>query len=130
MSKPLFVASILSLLTCAVHVFLGGPEIHDALMASDAPDYARAVGSVVWHATSAILFINSLALIYGARNRTAARPLVWLVLAHYLAFAGLFLACGVVYFGSVLIMMQWVAFLAISLLALWGIARTGAVVEA
>lgn len=130
MNKPLLAASCLSFLTCAVHVFLGGPRIHDALMASDASDYARAVGSVVWHATSAILFINSLALIHAARNRAAARPVVWMVLAHYLAFAGLFLACGVVRFGSILVMMQWTAFLAVSLLALWGIARTGAIVEA
>ena len=121
MNKPLFAAACLSIFTFGVHVFLGGPEIHEPLLASNASDLVRAVGSVVWHAISALLLLNSLALFYAAGKSNAARPLVILVVLQYLSFVALFTGYGLARFGSVTIMPQWTGFLIMSALALWGI---------
>ena len=120
MNKPLFAASCLSFFTFGVHVFLGGPEIHEPLLASNAPDLVRAVGSVIWHAISALIFLNSLALLYASRSPDIAKPVIVLVIAQYLAFVLLFTGYGVTRFGSVFVMPQWTGFLGMSLLALWG----------
>ena len=121
MNRPLFVASCLSFFTFGVHVFLGGPEIHEPLLASNASELVRAVGSVIWHAISAILFLNSLALLYAMRNAATCKPLVLLVAAQYLAFVVLFTGYGMSRFGSIFVMPQWTGFLAMAFLALWGI---------
>lgn len=121
MSKPLFAAFSLSLLTFGVHVFLGGPEIHEPLLASDAPDLARAVASVIWHAVSAFLFLNSLALLCAAKYPSVARPIAALVAAQYLSFVALFIGYGLTRFGSIAIMPQWTVFLLMSALALWAL---------
>ena len=121
MNKPLLAASCVSLLTFCVHVFLGGPEIHEPLLASDAPDLVRAVASVVWHAISAMLFLNSVALLYAARSAVHARPLVLLIVAQYAAFVALFTGYGLARFGSIFVMPQWTGFLVMALLGLWGI---------
>ena len=123
MNKPLFAAACLSIFTFGVHVFLGGPEIHEPLLASNASDMVRAVGSVIWHAVSAHLLLNSLALLYAARKPLIARPLVILVAFQYLSFVALFTGYGLARFGSVMVMPQWTGFLVISALALWGIDR-------
>jgi hypothetical protein len=121
MNKPLFAAACLSVFTFGVHVFLGGPEIHEPLLASDASELVRAVGSVVWHAVSALLLLNSLALFYASRNPSMAKPLVLLIVFQYLSFVALFTGYGLLRFGSVTVMPQWTGFLVMSALALWGI---------
>jgi hypothetical protein len=121
MNKPLVAAACLSIFTFGVHVFLGGPEIHEPLLASNASELVRAVGSVVWHAVSALLFLNSLALFYASRKPSMAKPLVILVVFQYLSFVALFTFYGLARFGSVTVMPQWTGFLAMSALALWGI---------
>ena len=131
MNKPLFAAACFSVFTFGVHVFLGGPEIHEPLLASNASDLVRAVGSVVWHAISALLLLNSLALFYAARKPSMAKPLVILVVFQYLSFVALFTGYGLARFGSITVMPQWTGFLLMSALALWGIgasksARQGA----
>ena len=123
MNKPLFAAACLSNFTFGVHVFLGGPEIHEPLLASNASDMVRAVGSVIWHAVSALLLLNSLALLYAARNPSMTKPLVILVVFQYLSFVALFTGYGLARFGSVTVMPQWTGFLVISALALWGIGK-------
>jgi hypothetical protein len=121
MNKPLFAAACLSVFTFGVHVFLGGPEIHVPLLASNASELVRAVGSVVWHAVSALLLLNSLALFYAAGNPSMAKPLVMLVVLQYLSFVALFTGYGLARFGSITVMPQWTGFLIMSALALWGI---------
>jgi hypothetical protein len=121
MNKPLFAAACLSIFTFGVHVFLGGPEIHVPLLASNASDLVRAVGSVIWHAVSALLLLNSLALFYAASKPLMAKPLVILVVFQYLSFVALFTGYGLARFGSITVMPQWTGFLVMSALALWGI---------
>jgi hypothetical protein len=121
MNKPLFAAACLSIFTFSVHVFLGGPEIHVPLLASNASDLVRAVGSVIWHAVSALLFLNSLALLYASKKPSLAKPLVILVVFQYFAFVALFIGYGLARFGSITVMPQWTGFLVMSALALWGI---------
>ncbi len=121
MNKPLFAAACVSVFTFGVHVSLGGPEIHAPLLASNASDLVRAVGSVIWHAVSALLFLNSLALFYASTKPSTAKPLVLLVVFQYLSFVALFTGYGLARFGSVTVMPQWTGFLVMSALALWGI---------
>ncbi|PWC20300.1 hypothetical protein DDT52_10580 [Brenneria roseae subsp. roseae] len=124
MNKPLLVACSLSFLTFFIHVFKGGPKIHDAIIAGNVSDYVSAVGSVVWHATSAILFINSIALFYAAQKQVWRKSVTLLVFAQYLAFTVLFLGYGFARFGSVLVVPHWMAFAVILFLALWGLSSS------
>ncbi len=123
MNKPLFAAACLSALAFGIHVFIGGPGIHEPLLASNASDLVRAVGSVIWHAVSSHLLLNALALLYAARNPSAAKPLAILVAFQYLGFVALFIGYGLARFGSVAVLPQWTGFLVMSVLALWGIGK-------
>jgi hypothetical protein len=120
MNIPLGVAAILSTLTCAVHVLYGGVRIHAPLLKSDAPRVVRAVGSVIWHAMTAMMLVNAAGLLYAASESSGAGPVAALIAAQYLASAGLFVVYGITRYGSVLILPHWVVFLTMALLALWG----------
>ena len=120
MNAPLLFAAILSALACAVHVLYGGVKVHRPVLASNAPRLAQGVMSVVWHGITALLLLNAVALLYAAQYPGEVRPMVLLIAAQYFAAAGLSFIYGISRFGSVLAMPHWVAFLAMSLLALWG----------
>jgi len=66
--NPWFVLSgLFSLITAVIHVFLGGPEIHDVVQAaSELPSLIRSVCAVIWHAVTAILIINGVLMILAA----------------------------------------------------------------
>lgn len=111
-------AAGITVLTTLVHIFLGGPEVHDPLLASNAPDIAKAVGSVVWHATTAILAINGAALFVAVGKPALRQAITALISAQFLAFAGLFIAYGLDRFGSLWPMPQWIVFLLVPALLL------------
>jgi hypothetical protein len=102
-------------------VFGGGPEIHDAILASDATLLVRTIGSVVWHGISAMLLLNSVALLFAVRSAVVPKALVLLVVGQYLSMAGLFVFYGLHEFKSLMQMPQWTGFVVISCLALIGI---------
>ena len=116
-------AGAISLATAGLHVFGGGPAINDPVQASTLPLLVRSVSEVVWHAITAILVINGLALLWGALDGRMVR-LAWLVAVQYLAFAGLFVAYDISRFGSLMAMPQWILFLAMAFLAMLGLTRT------
>lgn len=120
MNTPLVAASALSALTCAVHVFYGELRIHRPLLKSNASRLVRAMGSVVWHATTAMMLLNAIALAYASTDGANSGPMVVLIAAQYLAASGLFIAYGLSRFGSLFVLPHWVVFLTISALALWG----------
>jgi hypothetical protein len=120
MSKWMVAAAIVSLITLIVHVFAGGPEVHDALLAADIPVILKTYVSVIWHASTAVLLVNSLALGVAAFREPIRRPVAWIVTLQYLAYAALFVVYPLANLGTLLEMPQWIVFIAISGLALMG----------
>lgn len=116
-------AALLSGLTAVAHVFGGGPEFHKPMMASALSDPIRAGFSVVWHATTIMLVVNTGLLIRAALDRSEARALAWVVILQYLPFAGLFLYFGLMRLGNITALPQWSAFLIVSVLALIGLRK-------
>ena len=125
MSRWLLAAGILSLVTTGIHVFAGGPEVHVPLLASSPSPLLQTYVSLLWHATSAILLINSLALLFAAGEERYRMPLASTVIAQYLAYAALFMGYGFAYLGSLWPTPQWAAFIAMAGLAAMGV-RSGA----
>lgn len=123
MNKLILAAGLLSCLTLGVHVFAGGPEIHHTLLAlaDSFPHVLRTFISVMWHAITVILALNSAALLVAARRRPSQEALVWFVCCQYVAFAVLFVFYGVYQLDSLLLMPQWIVFALISGLALTGL---------
>ena len=101
MNYWLVLASALSLLTCGVHIFAGGREIHTPMIASALHPVMKAIWSVVWHAVTIIMLMNAVAFLYAAQNPDTA----WIVsiypIVTSLACAGLFLFYGVARLGSI-----------------------------
>jgi len=124
MNGWLLVAGVLSLVTTGIHLFAGGPEVHVPLLASSPSPLLQTYVSLLWHATSAILLINSLALLFAAANGRYRVSLAGAVIAQYLAYAALFIGYGLAYLGSLWTTPQWVAFAVMAALAAIG-ARPG-----
>ncbi len=121
MNKLILSAGILSVLTLFAHVFGGGPEIHIPVLESDLSLELKAILSVVWHAVTAVLVINSVALFLAAKSKGAEKMLVVFVSSQYLALAILFLFYGITHLGTLLLMPQWSVFLLMPALALAGL---------
>lgn len=92
------------------------------MVAAHWPEPAKAVWSVVWHAVTAVMAFGGLALIAAGLMPDLALALAALPLALFLSAAALFLFYGIKRLGTVWVLPQWVAFLAISALALVGLA--------
>ncbi len=121
MNKLILSAGMLSVLTLFAHVFGGGPEIHAPVLESDLPLELKAVLSVIWHAVTVVLVINSVALFLAAKSKGGEKMLVLLVSGQYLAFAALFVFYGITHLGTLLPMPQWGVFLLMPALALTGL---------
>ncbi|TLP61490.1 hypothetical protein FEE96_14705 [Parasedimentitalea maritima] len=112
------VAATLMGLTVGLHVFGGGPEIHDPIRASAMPDVVRAVGSVLWHAVTWILILMAVALAWISYRQNSA--LFVMVIAIQAGFAALFLFYGWTLLGTVWEMGQWTIFSVIPAVMLLG----------
>ncbi len=121
MNKWIFAAGVLSSLTFAVHVFAGGPDVHEPLLATDLSASLKTYISMLWHGVTAVLLINSAALFAAAFHRHLERSLVWPVILQYIAYAVLFVGYGLSYLGTVWTTPQWVVFLVISMLGVAGL---------
>jgi hypothetical protein len=122
MNPWLLASGIASLVLVLVHIFPGGREVHRPMVASDWPEPAKAVWSVVWHAVTAVMALGGLALVAASLLPDHALALAVLPVTVFLAWTGLFLFYGLLRLGSVTILPQWVAFTVISGLALIGLA--------
>ncbi|MFN4201931.1 MAG: hypothetical protein ACK4GM_02610 [Tabrizicola sp.] len=122
MNPWLLTAGIAALVLDLVHVFAGGREIHRPMIASHWPEPAKAVWSVVWHAATAMMALGGLTLVAAGLMPDRALELAALPVALFLSGAALFLFYGWRRLGSVRVLPQWAAFLAISALALVGLA--------
>ncbi|NRP18122.1 hypothetical protein LPJGGPFB_01352 [Ensifer adhaerens] len=121
MNRWLLSAAAISLLTTGIHVLAGGPDVHDPLLAIDMPPVLKVYVSLLWHATSAVLAINSVALLWASISRRYREALTGAVVAQYLGYAGLFIGYGLAYVGTLWQTPQWAVFLLISALALVGL---------
>lgn len=122
MNPWLMTAGAAALVLDLVHIFPGKRAIHRPMVASRWPDPAKAVWSVVRHAATAVMALGGLALIAAGLVPDLALALAALPVALFLSFAVLFLVYGVKRLGTVWVLPQWLAFLAISALALVGLA--------
>ncbi len=120
-NKLIAAAGVLSLFLGAVHVFGGGPDVHDPLLSADITPLLKGYVSVIWHAVTAAIFLCSGLLLVAARRRDVSGLLAGIVIVYYAAFAGLFLFYGITRLGSVFLMPQWTAFLIIAVLAAVGL---------
>jgi len=116
-------AGLLSLITALIHVFLGGPEIHDVVQGSDLSLMSRSVSAVVWHFVTALLIINGALMILAAFVHKLV-PAVLLSVVQYVAFGAIFIAYDIARYGDLLAMPQWTLFGLISLCALVGVLRS------
>lgn len=121
MNKLLVTAGVVSIGLTALHVFGGGLEVHMPLLESNASDVIKGFASVVWHSVTAALFLCSVLLFIAAQNRSLRRPFTAIVMIYYLSFATLFLFYGVVRLGSVFVMLPWIVFLLVVLIAAVGL---------
>lgn len=127
MNHWILTAAALSAATVLIHLFGGGPEVHDPLLASGLSVPLKAYASILWHAVTVVLIANSTALLVAARHPTAQPYLVLMAVAQYLGFALLFGVYGMTRLGSLMPMPQWIIFVAISALALTGLWRSASV---
>lgn len=121
MNAWLLSAGVAALLLDIVHVTLGGREIHRPMVAAQWPEPAKAVWSVVWHAATAVMALGGAALVAAAFLPDAALALSVVPIGLFLDFALLFISYGTARLGSLLVLPQWVAFLAISTLGIIGL---------
>ncbi len=92
------------------------------MVAAHWPEPAKAVWSVVWHAVTAVMAFGGLALVGAAFLPDQAYALSILPITLFLAAAALFIFYGLRRLGTLRVLPQWVAFLAISALGLIGLA--------
>ncbi|TAG20387.1 MAG: hypothetical protein EAZ40_09820 [Rhodobacterales bacterium] len=118
MNIPFLAAAALSAATFGLHVVGGGAEFHAPIQAVDMPLPLRTMSAILWHYVSAMLLLQAAA--FGWVARTPNMPLLWFLIAVQLCFAGLFLVYGLMMLGSIWVLLQWVIFIAIAGLALWG----------
>ncbi|NOX72361.1 MAG: hypothetical protein GXP03_01610 [Alphaproteobacteria bacterium] len=116
-------AAGLSAVLVPAHIFGGGIEIHLPVLATELAPDIKAVITVVWHAISLILIINT-ALLVGAAFRKPWGPVAaWIVAAQYAGFVALFVVFGVIRLGNLTQMPQWIGFLLIVVLIGIGLRR-------
>jgi len=118
----LITAGVAALLLDVVHITLGGREFHARMLRSSAADAAKALWSVVWHATTAVMALGGLSLVAAGMFPDQAFALAALPIAIFLTTAALFIFYGQSRLGTLTILPQWTAFLAISALGLIGLA--------
>lgn len=129
MNPWILVAAGLSAMTVLVHLFAGGQEVHEPILASCLSVPLKAYGSILWPAVTIVLAVNSAALLLAARTGELQRPLVFLTVGQYAGFAGLFVFYGLTRLESLMPMPQWIVFTLIAVVAIIGIWRSPAPVS-
>jgi len=117
----ILLAALLSFLTLGAHIFGGQPEIMVPVFESELSNYLKTILMVIWHAVSAILIINSAALLFASLKNQHRLTIVNIISIQYLFWAALFIFYGIKNLGTLWTMPQWIAFILIPALALWGL---------
>lgn len=107
------IAAALMAATVAIHVFLGGPEVHDPMLAVVADAKLNAFVSVLWHAVTVVLIALTGGLAVLSFRRDLAMEAI--LSGLQIGFAALFVAYGLIRLGNLTDMPQWIIFLSIPL---------------
>ncbi|WP_341366176.1 hypothetical protein [Yoonia sp. BS5-3] len=119
MNIPYAAAGGLMLLTAGIHVFAGGPEYHSSFQTQLPNQHLASMAAVLWHAVTINLLVFAAAYLWLSKYpSTAVMAVVGVI---QLGWAGLFLFYGITMLNSPWPMPQWVIFLAIPLLSLYGL---------
>lgn len=118
MNIALLVAAGLMTLTVFIHIFMGGPVIMLPVRRSSLPRLVRAVMDVVWHGVTVVLICIAGGLFWLTWHQNPA--LLWALSAIQIGFAALFIWYGLHQLRNLYMMPQWVIFLGIPALSLWG----------
>jgi len=94
--------------------------VHQPLLAAVADPVLGLYVSALWHATSGFLVASTLALAFAAMAPERHRSMLFLTAALSLILAALFILYGLMRLQNLWIAPQWVIFLAIGGLALFG----------
>jgi hypothetical protein len=121
MNLWLLASGIAMLLLNLVHIFAGGREIHRPMVAAHWPEPAKAIWSVVWHITTAMMLFGGLALIAAAFRPDLALAFAALPLALTASATVLFIAYSFSRLGTLRILPHWIAFSAITALGVIGL---------
>ncbi|WP_309667385.1 hypothetical protein [Tabrizicola sp.] len=117
----LLTSGIAMLLLSLVHIFLGGREIHLPMVKANWPDPAKAIWSVVWHITTAMMIFGGLALVAAAARPDLALALAALPLVLSASAAILFVVYSLTRLRTLRILPHWIAFSAITLVGTIGL---------
>lgn len=120
MSKSILLAAIISTITIGLHIVGGGKEVHEPILDANLTTILKAYTSILWHAVTVVLIINSVALFCAAFKPIRFQSLSFLIALQYLAFAGLFIFYGFSKLGTLFLMPQWTIFITIAALILFG----------
>lgn len=120
-SKATLAAAALMGATTAIHLFMGGPEVHQGLLAAPLTEGLKAFASILWHAVSINLLVFTVGILWLARRPNPGLEAA--MAAVQIGFAALFLFYGATRLGTVWLMPQWVIFLAIPALTRFGQSR-------
>ena len=109
MRKLLLFAAALTAAICIIHVFAGGPSIHHGIQRSNLDQDLKAISAVIWHLVTAVIAICSISLIASAVKPNF--PLELAVLLIFVSFIFLFVFYGLLFFGNLTSMPQWILFI-------------------
>lgn len=128
MNRLLLLAGVLAVVTAAVHVFVGTPEIAQPLLRSALAPEVSYLLYACWHLVSCALVLSALALLVCAlpRHRQSMYALALFVSWLWLAFGAVFVAVGITAAHSSLLfkLPQWTLLLPVGALGLLGCARS------
>lgn len=120
-NMPTLIAAGLSTLTLAVHLFAGGPEVHQSLQSAGLSPMLAAFAAVLWHVASVLIAVGAGTLTIAA-YKPQFRPGVLIVMAvQYAGFAALLLFYGLTRLGTPWPMPQWTVFVILTGLCIWGL---------
>ena len=118
MNIPFTLAGVIMVLTTGIHVFAGGPEYHDVYQTVLPTAHLAAMSAVLWHAITINLIVFAGAYFWLARHPSP--PLLIALAAMQIGWVALFLFYGAHMLGSLWPMPQWIIFMAVLLLTIYG----------
>jgi hypothetical protein len=108
-------------LTVLLHVFAGGPEVHDPLQVALSDPFLAAFAAVLWHLVTVALVVLAGGLWVLAQRHDPALEAI--LSGIQLGFAAVFIFYGLTRLGTVILMNQWTIFLIIPALTRFGQSR-------
>lgn len=130
MNRNLFVTALLAALTASVHIFIGTPEIEVPLLRSSLPQELSLLLYVCWHLVSVTLVFSAIVFFVAARSEFQIKYqyTAKLVSLLWISFGCVFIVIALWYSDASMLLKlpQWVLFLPIGAIGLWG-SRSAAV---